>query len=270
MVAGRPGALSDATERVRRLAVRYEPPSFGHVPDPDAAVFLCAVDHKTGYERSHEVDGQGPFSGSELMWELGLRAHRRDGGELLRAERLAEVDEHEITEWFRAGDETVADPGRRAALWRDLASGLIRDHEGSAASLLLASGGRLGAEIGLIELLAGYEAYADPLAKKAFLFAKICERRGWLEVSDPQHWEVSADNVLMRLALRSGLVAPGPLDEVRASTRGVLKELAALAGLPPPALDDLLWELGRDDPDLLGASAGDLAEPVREPGSPWY
>ena len=67
--------------------------------------------------------------------------------------------------------------------------------------------------------LAGFEAYSDPLPKKSFLFAKIAERRGWLEVDDPEPWEVCADNVLMRLALRSGLVEPGELDEVRAATR---------------------------------------------------
>ena len=263
------GAAGGVAARVRALAAGYEPPSFGRVPDPDAAIFLCAVDHRTGYERSHEVDGRGPFSGSELMWELGLRAHQRGGG-LLRAERLVEVGEGEVAVWFRAGDETVADPGRRAALWRDLAAGLIRDFEGSAAALLAASGGALAGGRGLVGLLSRYEAYSDPLAKKTFLFAKICERRGWLDVADPESWEVSADSVLMRLALRSGLVAPGPLDEVRASTRAALKELAAETGLSPPLLDDLLWELGRDDPDLLGASAGDLAEPAREPKSHWY
>ena len=38
----------------------------------------------------------------------------------------------------------------------------------------------------------------------------------------------------------------------------------------PPLLDDLLWELGRDDPDLLGSYAGELAEPPRDPASHWY
>ena len=75
---------------------------------------------------------------------------------------------------------------------------------------------RLGGRGGLLGSLARYEAYGDPLAKKSFLFAKICARRGWLEVRDPESWEVCADNVLMRLALRSGLVHPGSLAEVRA------------------------------------------------------
>ena len=175
-----------------------------------------------------------------------------------------------VAELFRIGGETVADPERRAALWRDLAAGLERDHGGEAEALLAASAGRLGGAGGLLELLARYEAYADPLAKKSFLFAKICARRGWLSVRDPECWEVCADNVLMRLALRSGLVDPGTVDEVRAATRDAFGQVARAAGLEPPVLDDLLWELGRDDPDLLGSEGGDLSEPPRDPASAWY
>jgi hypothetical protein len=254
---------------VRALAASYRPPGFDHVPDPDAAIFLCAVDHSTGYAESHVVDGEGPFAGSELMWTLGLRAHQREGG-LLRAGRLRDVTGAEVAEWFRIDLETVRDPERRAELWRDLARGLEGDFDGSASALLGAAGGRLGGRDGLVALLAGFDAYSDPLAKKGFLFAKICERRGWFEVADPESWEVSADNVLMRLALRSGLVAQGPLDEVRASTRAAFKQLAGAAGMSPPILDDLLWELGRDDPDLLGREAGDMLEPPRDPRSAWY
>jgi hypothetical protein len=122
----------------------------------------------------------------------------------------------------------------------------------------------------LLQRLAVFEAYADPLAKKAQLFAKICERRGWFTVADPERWEVSADNVLMRLSLRSGLVAPGDLGRVRTATRDAFKRVAQLSGISPPELDDMLWELGRDDPDLLGREAGDLREPERDPSSSWY
>jgi hypothetical protein len=261
--------VAGVAARVRELASGYMPPDFAHVPDPDAAIFLCAVDHKTGYRDRHEVDGHGPFSGSELMWEAGLRAARREPG-LLTAPRLSQVSGKEVAQCFRVDGETVGDPERRAGLWRRLAGGLVRDYEGSAAALLGACERRLGGAGGLIARLAAFDAYSDPLAKKTFLYAKICERRGWLEVADPEHWEVCADNVLMRLALRSGLVEPGPLDDVRAGTRAALKSLAQQAGLAPPVLDDLLWELGRNNPDLLGSAAGDLAEPPRDPASAWY
>ncbi len=203
------------------------------------------------------------------MWAVALAAARRRPG-LLTAASLASVGAGDVAELFRIEGETVADPERRAELWRDLAAGLERGYGGEAAALLAAAGRRLGGAGGLLERLAAFRAYSDPLAKKAQLFAKICERRGWLEVADAGSWEVSADNVLMRLALRSGLVEPGPLAEVRAATRAAFKEVAERASISPPLLDDMLWELGRADPDLLGRAAGDLHEPPRDPGSAWY
>jgi hypothetical protein len=268
VVAG-PGALDLVVARVREFADSYQPPAFAHVPDPDAALFLCAVDHRTGYGATHEVGGRGPFEGSELMWEVALRAASLEPG-LLGAGRLREISPDDVAALFAIDGETVADPERRAALWRDLADGLERDYGGRAARLLAMSDRRLGSDGGLLSRLSRFDAYSDPLAKKSFLLAKICERRGWFEVTDPESWEVCADNVLMRLALRSGLVEPGSLDDVRAATRRAFKRVAADAGIPPPVLDDLLWELGRDDPDLLGTAAGDLREPPREPESVWY
>jgi uncharacterized protein (DUF2267 family) len=257
-------------ERVRELAAAYEPPDFAHVPNADAALFLCAIDHKTGYEEPHRVEGRGPFSGSELMWELGCAVERHRPGSL-SARALAAVDAGDVAELFRADGETVSGAGERARLWRDIAMGLEREYDGSATALIEAGGGRLGGEEGLVARLARFEAYGDPLAKKAFLFAKIAERRGWLEVVDPESWQVSADNVLMRLALRSGLVEPSEdVEEVRAATRDALARVAAASGVSPPVLDDMLWERGREDPDLLGMAAGDLREPGRRPGVHWY
>jgi hypothetical protein len=261
--------LDAVARRVRELAARYEPPTFEHVPDPDAALLLCAIDHRTGYRVSHRVANEGPFSGSALLWAVGLEAAQEEPA-LLTAATLRDVSGARVAELFRVGGETVEDPDRRAALWRDLAAGLEREHDGRARALLTAAGSRLGGPDGLLRRLARFDAYSDPLQKKSFLFAKVCERRLWFRVEDPEHWEVCADNVLMRLALRSGLVPPGPLDEVRAATREAFKLVAERSGIAPPVLDDLLWELGRTDPDLLGTEGGDLREPPRDPDSAWY
>ena len=262
-------AVGRVAERVRELAGDYEPPSFAHVPNVDAAIFLCAIDHRTGYRRRYLVGGHGPFEGSALLWAVGIQAAERNRG-LLTAGGLRDVSAERIAVLFRIGGETVAEPGRRAELWRDLAAGLERDHGGEAEALLGAAGGRLGGPDGLLGLLARYEAYGDPLAKKSFLFAKICERRGWLAVHDPESWEVCADNVLMRLALRSGLGPPGlPRRGAPGHPAGVQAGRGRV-GIAPPVLDDMLWELGVDDPDLLGAQGGDLDEPPRDPASDWY
>jgi hypothetical protein len=168
------------------------------------------------------------------------------------------------------GGESATGPEVRARLWRDLAQGLERAYGGSAEALLAAAEGMLGGSGGLLARLTDFEAFSDPLQKKGFLFAKISARRGWLEVGDPESWEVCADNVLMRLALRSGLVHPGALDQVRAASRAAFKAVAEQAGVPPPVLDDLLWERGRDDPDLLGTHGGEVREPPRDTDSIWY
>jgi hypothetical protein len=255
--------------RVVELADTYEPPSFDHVPSVDAALFLSAIDHRTGYRSEHLIDGSGPFGGSELLWELACREERRRPG-ALKPRRLASVEERGVADLFRIGGETVADPEGRARLWRKLAVGLERDYGGEAEALIAASRSRLAGEGGLLDRLAHFEAFADPLRKKSFLFAKIAERRGWLGVADPEHWQVCADNVLMRLALRSGLVEPAGAEEVRAATRDAWRRVAEETAIPPPVLDDLLWELGRDDPDLVGRVAGDLREPERPPGTHFY
>ena len=256
--------------RVRELASEYEAPDFAEAPGPDAALFLCAIDHRSGYRESHRVDGEGPFRGSALLWALGCAAERRDPG-LLSAASLADVDAERVEELFRVDREGAADPAARAWLWRDLAGGVIESYGGTAGALIAAADSRLGGPMGLMARLGAFEAFDDPLAKKAYLFAKIAARRGWLGVVDPQAWEVCADNVLMRLALRSGLVEPGTVEEVRAATRAELKAVAGQAGLEPPLLDDLLWELGRDNPDLLGTMGGaELQEPARQPDSLWY
>ena len=186
--------LERVTARVKELAAGYEPPEFAEVPTPDAALFLTAIDHGTGFRDSHEVDGAGPYEGSSLLWALGLRAERRAPG-ALTARSLLGVDPAAIAAVFRIGGESLADPERRAQLWDDLARGLIENYQGEASALIAATGGRLGGD-GALKLLGGFEAFSDPLQKKSFLVCKIWERRGWLTVADPEHWEVSADNVL--------------------------------------------------------------------------
>ncbi len=256
--------------RIAELAAAYEAPDFAEVPTPDAALFLSAIDHGTGYAEPHLVDGKGPFEGSALLWALGLRAERRAPG-ALTARSLLGVDPASISAVFRAGQDTLRDPDGRAALWDDLATGLLKSYSGQASELIAASGGRLAGGGGLLARLSEFDAYSDPLRKKSFLVAKIWERRGWLEVADPESWEVCADNVLMRLALRSGLVEPSDdVEAVRAATRDAFGEVARAAEISPPVLDDLLWECGREDPDLLGADAGDLSEPPRREGVHFY
>ena len=261
-MAARDAREAVVASRVAELLRSYEPPDFAEVPTADAALFLTAIDHHTGYEAAHSVEGSDPVDGSALLWALGLRAEAAGPG-ALSAGRLAGVTEGEVRDLFAVEGEEVAGPELRAGLWRDLAAQIKARYDGEAGVLIAAAEGMLGGSGGLLERLAEFEAFSDPLRKKSFLVCKIWERRGWLEVRDPDSWEVCADNVLMRLALRAGLVAPGQLEQVRAATREAWKRIAERIGVNPPVLDDLLWERGRDNPDLVGGEAGDLWEPPR-------
>jgi hypothetical protein len=268
-VASDPDALKRVVARVQELAKDYTPPTFEEVPTPDAALFLSAIDHQTGYTEPHTVDGEGPYEGSALLWALGLRAERRAPG-ALTARSLLGVDPQAIAAVFRAGQDLLHDPDRRAKLWDQLATGLLKEYGGQAQQLIDASQNKLGGPGGALFRLSEFDAFADPLRKKAFLLCKIWNRRGWFEVSDPENWEVSSDNVLMRLALRSGLVALGDVEDVREATLHAFKQVAEQSGISPPILDDLLWEKGREDPDLIGDEAGDLREPPRREGVVFY
>jgi hypothetical protein len=268
-VVADPDAVKRVATRVKKLAKDYEPPTFEEVPHPDAALFLAAIDHQTGYTEPHTVDGDGPYEGSALLWALGLRAERRAPG-ALTARSLLGVPAEAIAAVFRAGQDNLHDPERRAKLWDDLSKGMLKSYGGQAEQLIEASGGKLAGQTGALVRLSEFDAFADPLRKKAFLLCKIWERRGWLEVTDPENWEVSSDNVLMRLALRSGLVREGDVEEVREATRDAFKQVAEQAKISPPVLDDLLWEKGREDPDLIGDEAGDLSEPPRREGVVFY
>jgi hypothetical protein len=262
-------AVKRVAARVKELAADYTPPTFDQVPHPDAALFLSAIDHQTGYKEPHSVDGEGPYEGSALLWALGLRAEKRAPG-ALTARSLMGVPAEAIAAVFRAGQDTLHDPDRRAKLWDDLAKGMLKSYGGQSEQLIDASGGKLAGPGGVLVRLSEFDAFADPLRKKAFLVCKIWERRGWLTVSDPEAWEVCADNVLMRLALRSGLVQQGEVEEVREATMIAFKAVSDEAGVAPPVLDDLLWERGRDDADLIGDEAGDLTEPPRKEGVVFY
>src|SRR5215218_9480612 len=131
-------ALKRVSARVKELGKGYEPPTFDQVPHPDAALFLAAIDHQTGYTEPHLVDGEGPYEGSALLWALGLRAEKRAPG-ALTARSLLRVDPAAIAAVFRAGQDQLQEPEARADLWDDLARGLVERYGGEASQLIAAT-----------------------------------------------------------------------------------------------------------------------------------
>ena len=140
------------------------------------------------------------------MWAIALRFAAASPG-WLSARSLAEVGVDEIADAFLIGGETVADPGQRAALWRDLATGLEREYGGEPTALLAAADRRLGGPAGrpagwaLCGLLgpAGQEVAA---AREDLRAPRLARGRR------PRALGGVGRHVLMRLALRSGWSSP--------------------------------------------------------------
>src|SRR5262249_8644917 len=173
-----PDALKRVVARVKELAADYEPPTFDEVPHPDAALFLSAIDHQTGYTEPHEVDGEGPYEGSALLWALGLRAERRAPG-ALTARSLLGVPAEAIAAVFRAGQDNLHDPERRAKLWDDLAKGMLKDYGGQAEALNGASGEKLGGVSGGLFPAGGAAACAPTVRKSCLPVARSAEPPAW-------------------------------------------------------------------------------------------
>ena len=71
---------------------------------------------------------------SARLRALGLRAGRRAPG-ALTARSLIGVPAEAIAAVFRAGQDNLHDPERRAKLWDNLAKGLLKDYAGQAEAL---------------------------------------------------------------------------------------------------------------------------------------
>ena len=260
--------FESVVERVRRLNASYTPPDFAHVPDPDAALFLCAVDHRTGYERPHSVGGSRAVGGSELMWAVALAAAGRRPG-LLTAAALATVSADDVA-------DAVCDRGRDGRRSGSPCRAVARPRGGAraryggrrprcwpppAAARRLRRAARSARRVRGVLRPAGQEGAA---VREDLRAPRVVRGRR------SRDWEVSADNVLMRLALRSGLVEPGELDEVRAATRAAFKrgrrrdrDLAA---------DARRHALGTGPrrPGPARSRRRRSHEPPRDPDSAWY
>jgi len=246
-----------------------------YYPDPGsdgetvAAYFLVmvAMDHRLsrpGRPYEARLAGDGFYHGADLLYRLGRRMLEADPG-FFRAERLERITAEELRAWLCVDGVCPPDPETRAALLRDLGRKLRLLYGGSARRLLEESGGYLHtwnpAAPGLVELLRVFEAYGDPVEKKAMLFAKFVERRGLLRVRDSWNKRVPVDNHLTRIALRLGLVkvedtlwekikrqldfTPWEDVAVRVAVREAWHLVAQRAGVDDFVLDDILWSMGR-------------------------
>jgi hypothetical protein len=230
--------------------------------------FIVAIDHRThpkGKTYSGRINGV-ELTGAELMYALAMRQFDRDSS-FFSADHMCTVSPKEIQTVFRVTDpETVDIAGvdERATLLQDCGRKLKRDFNGSVLNMVSNSQGFLlrNNGNGFLQLLKRFIAYQDTVSKKSFLLVKFLERRHIISLKDPENLHVPVDNILLRLALRTGVVKITNLDlekkirdgisvkpkeekALRLGTMEAFDEASKSGSLSAAYLDDLLWEFGR-------------------------
>lgn len=152
----------------------------------------------------------------------------------------------------------------RVDLLHDCAEVLLRDFEGDVMKIYAQSNGYVQPVKGqgLLDLLARFKAYSDPVRKKSFLLVVFLNEAGVWRVMDPENLSLAIDYHLMRIALRSGAIRVldaslaaklkerKPVAEaedglVREAARAAYSFMARQPGLDVFSLDNLLWNIGR-------------------------
>ncbi len=265
-------------DRIKRLGkiiqkLEYSPISFD-MPDlfpedeeftyTNYVFFLVAIDHRTHPEaRRFEAFIEGKFyRGSDLMYFLARRA-QKGKPDLFTAEKMIKITERDIARIFSVGNVTIRDPALRAHLLRDCAKRLIDNYEGDFQNLLKSSGEYLLRMdgMGVLQQLGKFQAYKDPLMKKSNLLVKILRRQGYFKPVDVENLSFPVDNILMEVALRSGLVKVYALEGkiareeslnerevkvLRTATKKAFEKVSRESKILPDVLDDLLWTFGRE------------------------
>ena len=275
VAAGRPArrpALPRAVARgSRELAATTSRPTS---PRPRARTPRCSSARSTTAPATggaHLVGGEGPSRAARCSGHLGCARRAPRPGHAERRAACATSTPSEVAELFRierrdasparGAGAAVARPGRRAS------SATTR---AAPSALLDAAGGRLGGDGGLIARLARFEAYSDPLREEVLPVRqdrrapRLARGRRPRELGGLRRQRPDAARAALgpgRAGRRRRRCGPPPATALQGGWR-------AEAGVAPPLLDDLLWELGRERPrPARDRRRRDLREPPRPPGT---
>jgi len=144
----------------------------------------------------------------------------------------------------------------------DCARRLLAEFGGEAMNVYVRSGGKLSGAGGLLDLLSGFQAYADPLQKKSVLLAGMLNEISVWPIRDPEYLKVAMDYHAMRVALRTGIVevhdrvladnlrlrravTAETNQAVRSAVSAACDLVVRASGLSVFQFDKLIWHLGR-------------------------
>ena len=180
--------------------------------------------------------------------------------------RWTEISGHELTTLFSDPQfgKRLTEPDKRAALLRDLGHVMLNNHWEWAEDLYGLSCGRVAAgHPNLIELLAKFTAYRDPVRKKSYFFLSLMRNSGLWQYTDSHLLGPPVDYHETRGHLRLGTVVVSddslrrklfdslPVTEqediaLRRAVHDVIMLISDLTGLRNPSqLHYLFWNVFR-------------------------
>jgi len=274
-----------ATLRGHEIPEDREDSTLPHIPlelVPNFYFYLVAICHQTSPRNHAPVEGV-------------VRGQHRRGWDFLYA-RLEEASAGHVgllepTYWTQESEDSfgqlftderyglrLVDIPRRVELVRDLGTVLLREQSNSITSIYRRCRGHLLAHSpNLLDELAKFQAYADPVQKKAIFFLSIMRNTGLWSFPDNNLLEAPVDYHEVRGHLRLGTVqisdarlvdrirqgtpVSGSEDiAIRMATRTAIRYISDRLSITPSRAHYLFWNLFRSictraNPQCLGLAA---------------
>lgn len=233
----------------------------------DFYLFLVAICHQTSPQGVPPllgtVNGQLRRGWDYLLnrFEQLVQADRS----LLSVDRWRRISGEDIAEMFADPEfgRRLVEPERRAELVRDLAAVMHQHGWQHAQDIYDAAQGRIASGApNLVDLLAGFAAYRDPVRKKTFYLLSLMKNNGIWRFRDPESLGAPVDYHEVRGHLRLGtvkissdeltrkIVAQEPVDEhedlaIRRAVFEAIMLISRQSGLDPSRLHYLFWNVFR-------------------------
>jgi hypothetical protein len=226
--------------------------------------FLVAVCQATRTLQGH-IDGHW-VRGWDYMVHAARKAMRAEP-DYFTASHLIHATEDTLRTIFSdegiPQNSTLDRINERLAQWHDASRILLQRYAGDVMNLYHAAGHRLRGQDGIMARLAEFQAYADPVEKKSFLFIMFAQRSGAWQVEDLENLRVAIDYHIMRIALRSGMVLVQDPDlqqrikarqavtaeqdnQIREAVREACDLLVRGSQRSVFDVDNILWMMGRN------------------------
>lgn len=174
-------------------------------------LFVVAICHQTSIPGHLPL--AGVVNGRELRgWDYLLQryvAACASDRSWLSPAKWAKIDAHELRELYRnsAGQDLLGDIEGRTELVNDLGRVMEKEEWPSAESIFAHCGRRINSgERNLVECLAKFRAYSDPVRKKSYFFLALMRNTGLWSYQDPELLGPPVDYHEVRGHLRIGTV----------------------------------------------------------------